>query len=231
MNPAHTKEQIETLLRVEKFPYHRVELPYGLHTPGRDRSATRDLIFPPSLAGRSVLDVGCALGYFCFEAEKRGAARVLGTELKADRFRQAGLLRDALGSRVEFQQRDILAEPPAEPFDYVCFLNVIHHLPEPVSALRQLAALTRERLIVEFPTLADARFRRGSGLRFPWLFARLPLIGVSSMGPDIEQTFVFTPAAIRRILQDHRPLFAKVEFTPSPMPGRMIALCTKAASA
>ena len=125
MTTTYTKEQIEKVLREERFPYHRVELPFGLHTPGQDRSATRDRIFPASLAGKTVLDVGCALGYFSFEAEKRGAARVVGVELNEKRLRQAVLLKEILGSRVEFLQRDVLTEPPAEPFDCVCFLNVI----------------------------------------------------------------------------------------------------------
>jgi SAM-dependent methyltransferase len=227
MTTTYRKEQIERVLREERFPYHRVELPFGLHTPGQDRSATRDVIFPASLAGKTVLDVGCALGYFSFEAEKRGAARVVGVELNEKRLRQAVLLKEILGSRVEFLQRDVLTEPPAEPFDCVCFLNVIHHLPEPMRALRQLAALTRERLMVEFPTFADEKFRKNVGIRFPWFYDRLPLIGVSSMSRETDQTFVFSPGAIRRILQDHTPLFREVKIVDSPMAGRKIALCTK----
>jgi SAM-dependent methyltransferase len=227
MTSTYTKEQIQRILREEKFPYHRVELPFGLHTPGQDRSATRDLIFPQSLAGKSVLDVGCALGYFCFEAEKKGALRVVGTELKENRFRLALLLKDILGSRVDFRHTDILEGGSEEQFDYVCFLNVIHHLPEPMRALRQIAQLTRECLIIEFPTFADERFRRSAGIRFPWLYERLPLIGVSSMRHETDQSFVFTAAAMRRILQDHRALFSGVEIISSPMVGRKIALCTK----
>lgn len=227
MTSKYSKDQIEQILREEKFPYHRVDLPFGLHTPGQDRSATRNLIFPESMAGKSVLDVGCALGYFCFEAEKRGAARVVGTDLKGDRLRAARRLKEILGSAVEIQERDVLQDPMGEQFDYVCFLNVIHHLPEPMSALSRLAAMTREHLVIEFPTFEDERFRRSSGIRFPWLFERLPLIGVSSMGKGIDQTFVFTASALRRILQDHRMLFSKVEIIRSPMAGRKIALCTK----
>src|SRR5438067_1006241 len=107
MTLAYTRAQIEQILREQKFEYHRVDLPFGLHTPGVDRSATRDLIFPESLVGKTVLDVGCALGYFCFEAEARGAARVVGIELKERRFSQALLLKKIKGSRVEFIQRDI----------------------------------------------------------------------------------------------------------------------------
>jgi 2-polyprenyl-3-methyl-5-hydroxy-6-metoxy-1,4-benzoquinol methylase len=53
------------------------------------------------------------------------------------RFRQANLLKKILGSNVEFQQRDILGDELNEQFDVVLLLNVIHHLPEPMSALRK----------------------------------------------------------------------------------------------
>lgn len=87
MTTAYTKEEIEKILKEEDFEYHSVPLPYGLCTPGDDRSPTRDLIFPESLAGKTFLDVGSALGYFCFEAERRGASRVVGIELRSNRLR------------------------------------------------------------------------------------------------------------------------------------------------
>ena len=227
MSPAYTKEQLEKILREQSFAYHRVELPYGLHTPGQDRSATRDIVFPASLAGKSVIDVGCALGYFAFEAEKRGATRVVGIELNGERFRQAQLLKHILESNVELAQQDVVEQPPTESFDYVCLLNVIHHLREPVRVLRQLARLTREKLLIEFPTFEDPKFRKSVGLRFTRLYERLPLIGVSSLDQQTDQTFVFTAAAIRRILQNHEQLFTSIEFIQSPMPGRKIAICEK----
>ena len=232
MKTSYTKEQIEQILRDERFHYHRVNLPYGLHTPGRDRSATRDLIFPESLTGKSVLDVGSALGYFCFEAEAKGATRVLGVELDEERFRQACLLKGVIGSNVEFMKRDILEQPLAEEFDYVCFLNVIHHLDEPIRAIHQLAAITRERLIIEFPTLQDPKFRKTTRIRFPRHYDRMPLSGVSSKKgtskkPDGGQTFVFTPGAMSRILQDHRRLFSNIKIVDSPVAGRKIALCCR----
>lgn len=227
MTTTYSKEQIEKLLESERFLYHRVELPYGLHTPGQDRSATRDLVLPSTLSGKSVLDIGCALGYFCFEAEKRGATQVVGVELNERRHRQAMLLKEALSSQVEFRRADILSDGVSEQFDCVLLLNVIHHLSEPMRALRQVAALTRERLVLEFPTFHDEKFRRNVGVWFPWLYNRLPLIGVSSLEKDTDQTFVFTPTAIRRVLQDHAQLFREVKFVRSPMAGRQIAICTK----
>ena len=232
MRTNYSKEEIEKVLREERFGYHRVNLPYGLHTRGRDRSQTRDLIFPGSLAGKSVLDIGSALGYFCFEAEAKGATRVLGLELDPERFRQACLLRQIIGSQVEFEQRDILEHPPTEQFDYVCFLNVIHHLDEPMTAIHQLATIAREMLIIEFPTMADAKFRKTARIRFPGRYNRLPVIGVSSKKGTSKkkeggQTFVFSPAAMLRILQDHRALFQSVKMVDSPVLGRKIALCRK----
>ena len=232
MQTNYSKEEIEQILHDEYFHYHRVNLPYGLHTPGRDRSSTRDLIFPQSLTGKSVVDIGCALGYFCFEAEAKGATRVLGIELDEERFRQACLLKRIIGSNVEFIKRDILQEPLDERFDYVCFLNVIHHLDEPIRAIHQLSSITRERLIIEFPTLQDPKFRKTTRIRFPKHYDRMPLIGVSSKKGTSKkaeggQTFVFTPTAMRRILLDHRRLFSNIELVDSPVAGRKIALCQR----
>lgn len=223
---GYTKEQIEKILREHRFDYHRVNLPFGLHTPGADRSETRDLILPESLAGKTVLDIGSALGYFCFEAEERGAERVVGVELKDDRFRDALMLKDIKGSKVEFLQRDIILDPPNEGFDYVLLLNVIHHLTEPFRAMRQLASITRERLVIEFPTFADQKFRSTVEIEDPSIFNRLPLVGVSSM-TEAKQTFVFTPKAIKRALLNHERLFEDVEIIRSPMQGRALAICHK----
>jgi 2-polyprenyl-3-methyl-5-hydroxy-6-metoxy-1,4-benzoquinol methylase len=231
-NTTYSKQQIEKILQEERFAYHRVNLPFGLHTRGRDRSRTRDLIFRESLTGKSVLDVGSALGYFCFEAEARGATRVLGIERNEERFRQACLLKQIIGSRVEFLQRDILQHPLDEKFDHVCLLNVLHHLDEPIRAIHLLAPLAREMLVIEFPTIEDAKFRKTTRIRFPKHYNRLPLMGVSSKRGtskkiDGGQTFVFTPPALIRILQDHQPLFREVEIIDSPVRGRKIALCRR----
>lgn len=223
---SYTKEQIEKALRERRFPYHRVNLPFGLHTPGADRSETRDLIFSESLEGKTILDVGCALGYFSFEAEEKGAKKVVGVELKDERFRDAMLLKEMKGSRVDFLKRDIVSNPLEENFDYILLLNVIHHLHEPFRVIRQLASVTKERLIIEFPTFTDRKFRKTTKIKFPALYNRLPLVGVSSMS-EADQTFVFTPSAIKRALLDHEHLFDSVQILRSPMPGRAIVVCYK----
>lgn len=224
--PMYSRNEIQRILKTRDFEYHRVDLPHGLHTGGSNRSRTRDLILPKSLSGNSVLDVGCALGYFCFEAEDRGAKRVVGIELMGKRFNNAQLLKDIRGSKVKFMRRDVVENPLEERFDHVLLLNVVHHLKEPFRAIRQLASITNKRMVIEFPTLSDKKFRRASNIRFPFLLNRMPLVGVSSL-KGADQTFVFSPAAMKRSLLDHERLFEKVDIIKSPMPERAIAICYK----
>jgi 2-polyprenyl-3-methyl-5-hydroxy-6-metoxy-1,4-benzoquinol methylase len=222
---TYTKAKIKKIIKKKVFEYQRIELPYGYYTKGDDRRETRDLIFPNSLEGKSVLDVGCALGYMCFEAEQLGAKRIVGYDLKEKRFEGAKILKDIKSSNVEFHLADIFAETIAEKFDLVLFLNVIHHVPEPIKALRKLAQLTQEKLIIEFPTLNDIKFKKTIS-KFDESINNLSFIGVSELN-TAKQTFVFTPKAIERILMNHDSLFKKIDFFDSPMKDRKIAICYK----
>lgn len=225
-------DEVKEVIAHNNFEYQRVYLPHGLYTPGDDRSDTLRQIFPESFAGASLLDIGSANGFFCFEAERRGAGRVVGIELKDKRFQHALVLKQLLRSKVEFLQLDILTNEADEKFDYVLFLNVLHHLKEPMHALRKLASITNQKLIIEIPTLTDPKFRQSlpffEAILTP-LLNRLPLIGVSSLlNSSIDQTFVFSPSALQRALLDHEQLFQSIQIMPSPMaPSRRILVCTK----
>src|ERR1043165_9012096 len=61
------------------FFYHAMELPgFGLVPAHWDlRGRFDDYVGRVDLRGKSVLDVGTATGFLSFEAEKRGAARVV----------------------------------------------------------------------------------------------------------------------------------------------------------
>ena len=153
-----TPRAIAALLERERFGYDRVELGHGLATPGADRSPSIDLVLPASLAGQTVLDIGCGFGSVSFEAERRGAESVTAVDIRAHRIRKARLLGDAQGSHVDFRQADVQGDDLGGPYDLVLMLNVLHHLREPLRALRQAAALTTGRLAIEFPTFADRTF-------------------------------------------------------------------------
>ena len=78
--------------------YHTIDLGGGVVTKGIDDSALRlaRLDLPQSLAGLTVLDIGAWDGFFSFEAERRGAARVVA----ADYFSWHG---DGWGSKAGFE--------------------------------------------------------------------------------------------------------------------------------
>jgi tRNA (mo5U34)-methyltransferase len=104
-----------------------------------------------------VLDIGAWDGFFSFEAERRGASRVLA----ADHYSWSGqswgtkagfeLARSALGSRVEDVDIDVMDLSPTRvgTFDVVLFLGVLYHLRHPLLALERVASVTRGMLIVE----------------------------------------------------------------------------------
>lgn len=142
--------------------YHSIDLGEGIVTPGADETSVRlaRLRLPDSLAGQSVLDVGAWDGFFSFEAERRGAARVVAS----DYFSWHGvgwgtgngkagfeLARRALQSRVQDVDIDVMDLSPDNPgtFDLVLFLGVLYHLRHPLLALEKIASVTRNLLILE----------------------------------------------------------------------------------
>jgi tRNA (mo5U34)-methyltransferase len=134
--------------------FHTIDLGHGIVTPGEDDSPRKlaRLRLPASLAGRTVLDVGAMDGFFAFEAERRGAARVVAVDPASWRTSRAGfdLAHAALRSRVEAVTLDSLDELDAlGTFDVVLFLGVLYHLPDPWPVLARVAALATERLVVE----------------------------------------------------------------------------------
>lgn len=219
----YTLAEIEGMLGEADFEYQRVPLPYGLSTPGDDRSKTANLVLPSDLHGFSVLDVGSAYGALCFEAEQRGASEVLGVDVNRKRLAGAELIKEILNSNVIFEERDLLEHPLDRDFDYILLLNVIHHLNEPIAMIRALARRTRRTLTIEYPNFDDPRYPSRIPSDMKSALNREPLMGVSSR--DVDQTFLFTDAAIDRILRDHDSLVNRISFRPSMIPGRRVAVC------
>jgi tRNA (mo5U34)-methyltransferase len=144
--------------------FHTIELGPGVITPGQDDSKRKLgwIKLPTDLRGKTVLDVGAWDGFFSFEAERRGAARVVAVDPACWRDppwgpngwgTQSGfnLARRVLRSSVEDVDIDLLEIAPEAigMFDVVLFLGVLYHLPDPWPYLERVASVARERLIVE----------------------------------------------------------------------------------
>ncbi len=144
--------------------YHTIELPDGRTTPGEydHRRYLRHYGFPADLQGMSVLDVGTADGFFAFEFERRGASKVVALDLDPlelrHRFQEAEmkhpdrflLLRDLLGSQVEYHYKDVYDLSPEDfgLFDLVFCGSLLLHLSDPIRALRNIRSVTRGAAIV-----------------------------------------------------------------------------------
>ncbi|HEY2461828.1 MAG TPA: DUF1698 domain-containing protein [Candidatus Acidoferrum sp.] len=139
--------------------FHSISLGNGVVTPGAyDTSLVLDRIaMPANLSKLSVLDIGAWDGYFSFEAERRGAARVLAMDgyvwLNKTWDSKAGfeLARTVLGSKVEDLNFDVMDVAPENvgTFDVVLFLGVLYHLRHPLLALERIRSITTKLLIVE----------------------------------------------------------------------------------
>ena len=139
--------------------WHSIDLGNGVITPGEgDNFGTLErLRMPESLQGMTVLDIGAWDGFFSFEAEHRGASRVLAT----DSFCWSGegwgtkagfeLARRVLNSKVEDLEIEVLDISPEKVgvFDLVLFLGVLYHMRHPLLALERVFSVTGKQLILE----------------------------------------------------------------------------------
>ena len=180
--------------------WHTIDLGNSVVTPGADDSPAKlDFIhMPDDFSGRSVLDVGAWDGFFSFEAERRGARRVLAT----DSFSWGGggwgtkrgfeLARRALGSRVEDRDIDVLDLSPEAlgVFDDVLFLGVLYHMRDPLRALERVAAVTGERLILE-TQIELAQSRKPVMVFFPG----------AELAGDVSNWWGPNPAAVEAMLR------------------------------
>jgi len=154
--------------------WHALDLGNGIVTPGiSDNVATlKKLGLPPRLEGKTVLDIGAWDGYFSFEAERRGALRVLATDSFAWSGGSLGtkagfeLARRVLGSKVEDLQIDAMDLSPDRigTFDLVLFLGVLYHMRHPLLALERVFSVTRDQLILE--TASDLVWIRRPAIAF-----------------------------------------------------------------
>ncbi len=128
--------------------WHQIELRPGIVTPGpSDCEKLKDIYgIPGDLTGETVLDVGCWDGYYSFLCERRGASKVVASDLWEPAGRGAfDLAREELGSDViplpaDVYDLDIHLE---ERFGVVLFLGVLYHLKHPMLGLEAVAERTR----------------------------------------------------------------------------------------
>lgn len=139
--------------------YHVIEVAPGIVTPGRyDPKPLLDVMgFPTDLKGKTVLDIGAYDGFFTFEAERRGALRVVGLDRHPAEQQGFALAHQLLGSKAEYQVGSVYDLSPEVHgiFDVVLLLGVLYHLRHPLLALEKIHRVCRECLLVESHVLDE----------------------------------------------------------------------------
>jgi tRNA (mo5U34)-methyltransferase len=164
--------------RVDNYSwYHTIDLGQGIITPGQydHRPVLSNYGIPADVSGKSVLDVGPAQGFFAFEFEKRGAARVTTAELprwsdhdgsaalkedfrtEAVDTRNEDYLHNALAFAIEARQSRVeqlfcniydLSPESVGTFDITFCASLLIHLTDPLRALYALHSVTKEYSII-----------------------------------------------------------------------------------
>lgn len=110
----YTKEQLEQMSESVPFWWHSIDLGQGVVTPGFKSVAALkhevEALRLPDLQGKTVLDIGAYDGFFSFEAERRGAARVVAL----DHYAWAIDLPKAIAYWRDCNERGIPFDPEAE---------------------------------------------------------------------------------------------------------------------
>jgi SAM-dependent methyltransferase len=143
--------------------YHTIPLSPEVSTPGlkhftEQAAPILRLMDKVDFLGKRVLDVGCRDGFFCFYAERRGAAELLGIDTCLS-LGALELIIPHFQSKVRMIEMSLydLSVAGHGMFDIVLFCGVLYHLRYPFSALGALADLVPDsgRMIIETGILVD----------------------------------------------------------------------------
>jgi tRNA (mo5U34)-methyltransferase len=205
--------------------WHTMDLGHGITTQGRGRTTKSlpRLHLPDRLDGQTVLDIGAWDGAFSFEAERRGATRVVSADIPRQDRRGFHLAREALSSSVEEVCINVHDLDPEHigTFDLVLFLGVLYHLRDPFGALQRVAAGTRGLLVIE--TAGDmldvsrpaAAFYPGDELEHGdtnwWGFNRGALLGILRAVGFRDVRIAHCPSRPRRFARAVRDRFTRQE--------------------
>lgn len=152
-------------------------------------------ILPGGIEGRSFLDIGCNAGGYCFVANRLGAAKAHGFDVRKHWIDQAEFLKSALcpdAQSVDFQVADAKTFRHEGRFDVTLFKGIFYHLPDPIAALREACDLTTRAIIVDTAGRSDIP----EDALVPWQESTTHVMS----GVDGLAWFPGGPAVIRSIL-------------------------------
>ena len=136
------RDWLKSQVEAEDYWFQEIDLGDGLVTPGWSKPKVEKLPYyglPEDMSGMRVLDIGCAEGFFSFEAERRGAAEVVAIDAWPGSIRRFHICRIALGSKVTVHETSVYDLDPRSfgTFDLVMYFGVLYHLRHPLFRCRR----------------------------------------------------------------------------------------------
>jgi SAM-dependent methyltransferase len=112
-----------------------------------------------ALGNCTVLDVGCGSGRNSVLFAEAGARRVLGVDVAPAMICLAKRLsaESPLAAKLEFLEADFFRAGFREQFDVCVALGFFDYVRDPVTALRRMAELSRQKVIASFPARSPLR--------------------------------------------------------------------------
>jgi tRNA (mo5U34)-methyltransferase len=196
MGDLSHEDWLRAQVEAEAYWFHRIELRPHLVTSGWSDPKTEKLPYfgiPDDMTGMRVLDIGCAEGFFSFEAERRGAAEVVAIDSFPDSIRRFNLCRDAFGSKATGFLTSVydLSLRAFGTFDLVMFFGVLYHLRHPLLALEKIYSVTGGKLLMQTDSFEDQALGDSAAAKFhPF--------GIQSGPPDnpsLDPTVFWIPNA------------------------------------
>lgn len=239
-----TREEILNGVKLLEPWFHRIDLGHGIFTktesvtgepvdhPRQSWEVIRQCL-PDDLTNKTVLDVGCNGGFYCVEAKRRGARRVLGVDGQRQHVRQALFVRKVLGLDLEFRRFSVydLNRETVGRFDITLALGLVYHLKHLVFALERLYDVTNELLIVETAIIPPEQTPKSFVQPLGELKQTLHPIFYAQNPPEVKEQvfnwFLPSPTALQALLQNTG--FEEVEVF-SVVRDRAVLVCRKSAS-
>jgi tRNA (mo5U34)-methyltransferase len=164
-------EWLRAVVAAEPYWFHKMDLGNGIVTGGWSEPAVDKLPYfglPEDMSGLRVLDIGCAEGFFTFEAERRGASEVVAIDSFPDSVRRFNIARDALGMRSQAYLTNVydLSLKTFGSFDLVMYFGVSYHLRHPLLALEKIFEVCSGTILMQTASFENEAFGDASASLF-----------------------------------------------------------------
>lgn len=123
-----------------------------------EMSGLMDVVLPGGMQDKSFLDVGCNGGGYCFLAYEKGAKNCQGFDIRQHWIDQCEFIMSVKYPEcrsVHFHVADAKNFAHESAYDVTLFKGVFYHLPDPISTLNRLCALTARAIIVDTVCRSD----------------------------------------------------------------------------